>query len=348
MQSGIKNTTVSVIIPVYNGEKYLRECLNSVLRQSYRNLEVIIINDGSTDHSWQIIEEYSARYNQIKGICQKNGGIASARNRGLDQASGDYIFFLDCDDILRERGIELLLERAKGDKADLVIGNVMYFYHHNRHLERPGRILKDGLYEGHEKLKLVHLNPFGVNKLWKRQVIQRRQLRFEPFTVGEDASFYLRFLTFAARISLVEECVSYYRLSDSSLVHTWSMKQLEPLEVYQRMEEFYRKQGGMEAYIQELAYDRLFFCCNTIRRLPLCKDKGMRRRLMEVLLKEGSSFTASLPDGREELKLLKDKLQWYQKYKGLYCSSLCSLCYKAARKLKHMRAKRNGTLGEQI
>ena len=100
MQSGIKNTTVSVIIPVYNGEKYLRECLNSVLRQSYRNLEVIIINDGSTDHSWQIIEEYSARYNQIKGICQKNGGIASARNRGLDQASGDYIFFLDCDDIL--------------------------------------------------------------------------------------------------------------------------------------------------------------------------------------------------------------------------------------------------------
>lgn len=348
MPDGIKNIMVSVIIPVYNGEKYLRECLDSVLAQSYNELEIIVVNDGSTDGSWRVIQEYAAVYNGIKPVCQENQGISSARNRGLEQAKGDYVMFLDCDDILRQEGVELLLRRAEEENSDLVIGNLMYFYHESRRLERPGRFLKDGVYKGRDKLKLVHLNPFVVNKLWKREVVLAHQLWFEPFVIGEDASFYLRFLTFAARISLLEACVSYYRLSDSSVIHTWSMKQTEALNVYDRMEFFYREQGGMEEYIRELEYDRLFFCCNTIRRLPSCKDGALRRQLMDVLLEKGSVSFSALPEEREDMQRLKRRLLWYRKHKGVYSSNICSACYGVARKVKRFWARRNGNVGERI
>lgn len=125
-----KKELISVIIPIYNVENYLDECLNSVITQSYYNLEIILVNDGSTDNSLEICEKYASRDSRIKLINQENKGLSEARNTGIDIFSGDYITFIDSDDVLNKDYIESLHNDIKSYDADIAITNV-YQYHHS-------------------------------------------------------------------------------------------------------------------------------------------------------------------------------------------------------------------------
>ena len=106
---------ISIIIPVYNVERYLHKCINSVLCQTYKNIELILVDDGSTDHSGKICDEYSNGYTNVSVVHQKNAGVSSARNKGLDIAKGDYVFFLDSDDFLELNAIEKLILNGEAD-----------------------------------------------------------------------------------------------------------------------------------------------------------------------------------------------------------------------------------------
>lgn len=112
---------VSIIIPIYNVEKYLRNCFDSVLNQKFKDIEVLAINDGSPDSSQEIVDEYAAKYDFIKSYIKENGGQSDARNFGLTKASGEYVFFLDADDWLDENALEIMYNRAKNDDSDIVI-----------------------------------------------------------------------------------------------------------------------------------------------------------------------------------------------------------------------------------
>ena len=114
---------ISVIVPVYNVEKYLRQCLDSVLAQTYRELEIILVDDGSTDGSGAICDEYATRDSRIKVVHQQNGGLSSARNAGLDLATGEYVAFVDSDDYIHETMLELLYQALVENNADTVICN---------------------------------------------------------------------------------------------------------------------------------------------------------------------------------------------------------------------------------
>mgnify|MGYP003175335838 FL=1 len=118
---------VSIIIPVYNAEKYLRYCVDSILQQSYTNLEVILVDDGAKDSSPSICDDYAQSDSRVTVIHQPNGGIAKAQNTGLDAAHGDYIAFADNDDILDSRNIELLLHALKSTDADMSKGRWRQF-----------------------------------------------------------------------------------------------------------------------------------------------------------------------------------------------------------------------------
>ena len=122
------NEKVSVIIPVYNDEKYLKQCVESVLTQTYTNLEIILVDDGSTDHTPEICEEYREKYNQIRVLHKKNGGVGSSRNAGLALATGEYVLFVDHDDWLDQHHIEDLYNLAVKNKADIAAGNFNIFY----------------------------------------------------------------------------------------------------------------------------------------------------------------------------------------------------------------------------
>ena len=111
---------VSIIVPIYNTEKYIKECLESIIKQTYRNIEIIIINDGSTDNSEDIIEQYKDKDSRINIIKQKNLGVSYSRNIGINAATGDYIMFVDSDDIIIENYIEQMMDILKKDKLDII------------------------------------------------------------------------------------------------------------------------------------------------------------------------------------------------------------------------------------
>ena len=117
---------ISIIIPVFNAEKYIEECINSILNQTYSKIEIIIINDGSTDNSEKICLELSKKDQRIKYIYQNNAGVTVARKTGVENATGEWISFVDADDILSPYAIQTLIEKSKGQ--DIVIGDIKPFY----------------------------------------------------------------------------------------------------------------------------------------------------------------------------------------------------------------------------
>ena len=120
MNKNIMNDLVSVIIPVYNAERYLNECIQSVLNNTYSNFELLCIDDGSTDKSLEILKKFACLDSRIKIITKKNGGVSSARNIGLHNCHGDYVMFLDADDYLTQDCIETLIDELKKNNADIV------------------------------------------------------------------------------------------------------------------------------------------------------------------------------------------------------------------------------------
>lgn len=150
---------ISVIIPVYNVEKYLHECVDSVLGQTYKNLEVILVDDGSTDSSGKICDEYVEKNDRITVIHQKNSGPSKTRNTGLENANGKYIYFLDSDDYIGNNALELLVNTAESNDADLVFFDARSFSDDGAEIKQ-GYVVK-GTYEpksGYEVLTKLHNN----------------------------------------------------------------------------------------------------------------------------------------------------------------------------------------------
>ena len=120
---GVTMDLVSVIVPVYNSEKYLRQCIESTINQSYKNIEVILINDGSTDNSGEMCDAYALSDNRIRVIHTKNNGPAAARNIGIKNSKGSFIFFIDADDFIENNALNLLIENYNQCRADIIIGD---------------------------------------------------------------------------------------------------------------------------------------------------------------------------------------------------------------------------------
>lgn len=125
---------ISVIIPVYGVEKYIRQCLESVIKQTYKNLEIIVVNDGTKDNSMKIVEEYLVD-ERIKVINKENGGISSARNRGIEEATGEYVSFVDSDDWLEIDLYERIVQILEGNKVDIIVFNYNRYSENKKNTE---------------------------------------------------------------------------------------------------------------------------------------------------------------------------------------------------------------------
>ena len=133
---------ISVIVPVYNVERYLRRCVDSILHQTYRNLEVLLVDDGSTDASGAICDEYAAQEERVTAVHQKNGGLSAARNAGLERAQGTYLCFVDSDDFLNSRMLETLCRDLQEQDADVAVVGFRMFVTGGRAC--PGRARRTG------------------------------------------------------------------------------------------------------------------------------------------------------------------------------------------------------------
>ncbi len=212
---------ISIIIPVYNSEKYLEQCLDSVINQSLKDIEIICINDGSTDESYQILEDYSKKDNRIIIISQDNQGISVARNQGIKKAVGEYIAFLDSDDYMALDYCEKLYNRGKETNSDIVVCENIYSIRKKKirlFLKMDKNIETCSL---KEKFECLYLPDFCYvwNKIYKRESIKNIQFKGMYW---EDIYYTCEVLELCNKLSVATGASYYYRFNNNSVSRTYS------------------------------------------------------------------------------------------------------------------------------
>jgi len=205
----MSNPTVSVIVPAYNAESFIENCVQSILSQTYTDFELILVNDGSKDSTSTICHRLAEQDSRITVIDQENGGSSSAKNTGMDAAKGNYIEFVDADDTLDASYMEQLLRGMAEDEADLCVGNVAFMVmdQGEQVLSRPSPKLHEGMFTLKEYLSYYkEYMPHAVvgapwNKLFRREIIEKHNLRFDETTRNnEDTWFNLAYLRYCNKI----------------------------------------------------------------------------------------------------------------------------------------------------
>lgn len=237
---------ISVIVPVYNGEKYIEACLESVIAQSLDGWEVIFVNDGSTDASERIMKKYADSYNHfIIYVEQENQGLSEARNTGLQYAHGKYIAFLDGDDLLPKEALLHLYRKAEETSADMVAGNVATFGNKEEQKDyatrnREIQFTISGETFLTEAVTNRHYVPMVYNYLYRRSFIEQHKLRFEPGILHEDELWTPIALTKAKRVASISNTTYLYRQHGASIMSaSKAERRIASIEVVVRkLEEF--------------------------------------------------------------------------------------------------------------
>lgn len=218
---------ISIIVPVYNTAAYLDKCLKSLLQQTLKDIEIIIINDGSTDESDNIIKKYHD--NRIRYISKKNEGIGKTRNLGIDLATGEYLSFIDSDDYIEPNFCEKMYELATSAKCDIVICD--YYEDH-------GNVLKEikfpsfapaSLKENPQILNFINLGP--CNKIYQKSLFKNKDNRFVENLKYEDAPFVCKVLLSAKKIGKIDESLAHYVIHEHSQTTTRDEKMFDILKI---------------------------------------------------------------------------------------------------------------------
>lgn len=266
---------VSVIVPVYNVEKYVLRCLLSLENQTFKDMEIIVVNDGSQDGSKDLILKFKERYDNIIYVEKTNGGLSDARNYGMKYASGEYIAFLDSDDFVDYSTYELLYNKAIEENADYVECDFYWAYHiegDKWNNKKDVGVRYTTKKEMFEKGRVV-----AWNKLIKRSIIQ------EEFPVGlkyEDVEFFYKLIPNITKFAFVEEPLIYYVQREDSLVNKQNYKTSQIFNVLDNVIEFYRKQNLYEEYKDEIeyTYSRILLC-SSLKRIAKIEDSVAREKL---------------------------------------------------------------------
>ena len=232
---------ISIVIPVYNAEKYLKKCVDSVLGQTYPNWELILIDNGSTDDSMSICREYAGRDNRITAIHQyQNKGVSAARNLGMERCSGEFITFIDADDWVREDYLETLIRIQKDQKADMVICEYDFVYDADRtkvsdkEQENEERTLRIYNTEQYLENYLLEGNPHCWGVLYKNALLE--QLKFPVgLTIGEDLLFILETSIRAKKIVITEyKGYQYYINTSGAMLKKFTLSFMDQIICWQK------------------------------------------------------------------------------------------------------------------
>jgi glycosyltransferase involved in cell wall biosynthesis len=248
------NPLVSVIIPIYNVELYLRDCLDSVIGQSYGNLEIILVNDGSLDRSAEICTEYAKKDVRVKIINKLNGGLSSARNIGLDSAQGDYISFVDSDDVINENFIQILISLLLNSEASISICDYSLF---STHLSQSasnydgcfqlftGQFMLENLYSKN----WVPKNVIAWNKLYKKSVWEG--LRYPEGVIHEDEYVIHHIFGQVDQVAYTCAPLYYYRQREASITKEISSKRINDIVQLFNLRAVYFKDRGYDLLVKE-------------------------------------------------------------------------------------------------
>lgn len=276
---------VSIIVPVYNTSKYLRRCADNLVGQSLTDIEIIFINDGSTDDSLEILEEYKRAYpDKVKVVSKKNGGQATARNLGITLATGDYIAFADSDDFVEEDMFKTMYESAIKNDADYV----ECYFHFIEDKNGDYKELKTrGEVRAHKDNKDMFINPqvSPWNKLYKASILKENNIKFPEGLIYEDTAFFIKTIPFIKTSNYVSDPFVHYFLRVGSTMNSKSLKAQQKtgdiILVLKDIIDFYKDNGFYEEYKKELEYfiSKILLCSN-ISRIGRVTDKKLKKKLI--------------------------------------------------------------------
>lgn len=240
---------ISVIIPAYNVEKYLEKCLESVVNQTLKDIEVILINDGSKDNTWNIIESFSNKYQNIKVFNKPNTGVADTRNFGLSKVTGEYIGFLDSDDYIEPTMFEELYNKAKSNDFDVCVCDAYIVANKQTYIDSG--VNKD-LFKSEIKSIFSTLYPVLWNKIYKKELFN--DLLFKEGVWFEDVELLYRLLPRINSVGVVKKAFYYYIQREGSITSKVNNKIYDYIDNWNGIIDYYKANNLYNTYKKELEY----------------------------------------------------------------------------------------------
>ena len=287
---------VSIIVPIYNIENYIRECIDSILAQTYPYFELILVDDGSPDNCGRICDDYAKGDNRIKVVHKVNGGISSARNAGLEVAKGEWIMHVDGDDWIEPDMIESLIEAAQITGADMVFGDFMKYGPSAGYNKLP-------TWSSDKKKSMTNYIAYVMTTIWgsiaKRSLYADHSLKSpEDISYCEDFHLIVRLCHFAKKVVNVHRPFYHYRYRPTSIMSNMSRKtEADEQWAYQDTIRFFKEQGVYEDYRKVMSWRVL----KSTQELLL--DPAGHKRFME-LFNDGREFIFSCPFVNRKIKML--------------------------------------------
>lgn len=265
---------VSVIVPVYNVEKYLVRCMESLIKQTLEDIEIILVDDGSTDGSTEIMKNYEEKYPQlIKYLRKENGGLSDARNYGIRYAKGEYVAFLDSDDYVELTTYELMYKKAIETDSDMIECDFIWEY--------PNKSKIDIGYRYKNKNEMIEYGRVVAwNKLIKRKIIEKAGILYPVGLRYEDIEFFYKMIPYYNKVSFVEQPLIHYVQRNESISNSQNERTGEIFEVLDNVIEYYREENLYEEYRSELeyTYSRILLC-SSLFRVAKITNKNVRNKL---------------------------------------------------------------------
>ena len=302
----MKDELISVIVPIYNVENYLGKCLDSIINQLYKNLEIILIDDGSTDNSGKICDQYRKKDNRIKVIHNCNEGLSCARNKGLNIANGSLISFIDSDDYLEP---EMFLELKNNmDKYESDISMCNFYYEKNEK-----RSIKNNSYNGdfvvfgkdkfikiYEEFNSVSV--YAWNKLYKKWIFDN--IRFPEGKIYEYSKIICEILDKANRISYTSKPLYNYVYRKSSIGNSFNINHFDKIESNNKKIEFFSKKGYYDLVLKEkrAKMNNIIMNLSKMKRYKI-KNKGVFNKYYKELLDTNKDI--KWKDANKKVKLFK-------------------------------------------
>lgn len=317
-----KDRLVSIIVPIYNVEIYLKRCIQSLVNQSYSHIEIILVNDGSTDRCEDICLAYKQLDNRIKYVKKKNGGLSSARNKGIDSSKGDYLVFVDSDDYIDEKMIEKLLYFALKEDADIVECS---YYEVLNNAEKK-IVSSKKIFTKEEAIESLIENtaitPIAWNKIYTRRLFN--QIRYKENIYHEDEEIIIKLLSASNRIVKISDCLYFYVIRSGSIINSkLNVAHFDIIPIMKNRITFLQKINCSEKLIN-LSKARLSNIYNELyARIYLSNNNGFDEQLKSIK-KERS----------EQIKdVLKSNINYKRKIKCLMFYLFPTISYKIKMKL---------------
>jgi glycosyltransferase involved in cell wall biosynthesis len=276
---------ISVIVPVYQVEQYLDECVQSILQQTYRNLELILVDDGSPDGCGRMCDEYQRQDDRVRVLHKENGGLSDARNAGIDMAQGDYLTFVDSDDYVRNDYLSLLLTSVRENGADIVQGKFTQIPEELGKQPDGTPVVFTGEEAFRQLLLMKKVDVMAQNKLYKRSLF--RTIRYPYGYINEDNRTTYKLLFGAGKVVCIPDVIYFYRINMQGIMQSpFSEKRLEILSVPDEIRAYLGDRAP--AYHDEIEYHEMRICMRIYHDILTITDsteyadeaKRIRERLL--------------------------------------------------------------------